>query len=648
MLTTLVPLEMCPSYIFGDYFDVTWLGSEMEVDTADYPGLIQAYFEVICVGYPGDVALVDSGGNEMCRLTFAYTGTSDFERKRTAFTLNSGVDTYYLKTFGADEAGVFFRHARIILEVQDSARLRVQLHMVDGDQSAGGPYGDDEAYDNINAFQLSISGNPYSYGGSAGEDPWQFRAFLKTEANWQTVDHWTFEVIGASYPGYPSAWRAAVFNRTTGLMVAGTEIVFDDDINVPTRKTIDFANDAVNFTDGEEFDVRFQLDSGDWGLVDRAALYAVLDPAVKCEIHWLICYSEGSWYGSQFPASRYLHEPTKYEAGSLWYFENTGVEWGDGSAYALLQDLGTDDSGSAGAFGYGTTAAVITNGSGLGWIDPNKVLTYNNDPTVVDLHIAAETATLRVSGFSLVVPGGAPNLKVGCSIACMVGPPGGLNSAYFSAKYQGETRSKLYTQAMASWSWDPILSEWTGNQFGATFQFTTATSVNDPIDLIATQPGNTNPTWFYWDYVYQWATWGLPTAELNFPVGVGDTWEIVGTRDRTADISADLVDGDRYMREDVEDINLGTVAWYAASFLIAVVTGSAPLIPAECVSATAAIDSSTLLITGTGVGLNATQWRVIRVSDGAVMDSGAGDTASFSFTGAYDVVYQLQFGSVVP
>jgi hypothetical protein len=29
------------------------------------------------------------------------------------------------------------------------------------------------------------------------------------------------------------------------------------------------------------------------------------------------------------------------------------------------------------------------------------------------------------------------------------------------------------------------------------------------------------------------------------------------------------------------------------------------------------------MVTGSGTGLNATQWRVIRVSDGAVMDSGS-------------------------
>ena len=62
-----------------------------------------------------------------------------------------------------------------------------------------------------------------------------------------------------------------------------------------------------------------------------------------------------------------------------------------------------------------------------------------------------------------------------------------------------------------------------------------------------------------------------------------------------------------------------------------------------CTSVSASIDSETLLVTGTGIGADATQWRVIRVSDSSVMASGAGMSAAFSFVGAYGVIYQLQF-----
>jgi hypothetical protein len=65
---------------------------------------------------------------------------------------------------------------------------------------------------------------------------------------------------------------------------------------------------------------------------------------------------------------------------------------------------------------------------------------------------------------------------------------------------------------------------------------------------------------------------------------------------------------------------------------------------AVCNGVSADINTSTLLVTGTGTGTGVA-WRVVRTSDSAVMASGSGTSASFSFTGAYGVTYQLQFQS---
>jgi hypothetical protein len=93
--------------------------------------------------------------------------------------------------------------------------------------------------------------------------------------------------------------------------------------------------------------------------------------------------------------------------------------------------------------------------------------------------------------------------------------------------------------------------------------------------------------------------------------------------------------------EDV--LCLESTSWsHGMSFIIAVVEGQ---VSPACLWVSATIDSSVIppLITGTGLGENATEWRVIRVSDGAIMASGVGNNASFSFPGAYDTVYQLQY-----
>jgi hypothetical protein len=69
-----------------------------------------------------------------------------------------------------------------------------------------------------------------------------------------------------------------------------------------------------------------------------------------------------------------------------------------------------------------------------------------------------------------------------------------------------------------------------------------------------------------------------------------------------------------------------------------------PVIPATCSGvAGISIDPATMILTGTGTGANSTEWQVVRVYDGTVMDSGSGASASYSFVAEYNVEYQLQF-----
>ncbi len=65
--------------------------------------------------------------------------------------------------------------------------------------------------------------------------------------------------------------------------------------------------------------------------------------------------------------------------------------------------------------------------------------------------------------------------------------------------------------------------------------------------------------------------------------------------------------------------------------------------PSLCTGVSATINADTQVVNGYGTGSTARYWRVVRLSDSAVMDSGAGSVASFGFTGEYDVEYQLQF-----
>ncbi len=65
----------------------------------------------------------------------------------------------------------------------------------------------------------------------------------------------------------------------------------------------------------------------------------------------------------------------------------------------------------------------------------------------------------------------------------------------------------------------------------------------------------------------------------------------------------------------------------------------------ECVSVSASIDPASMAITGTGSGTAGIEWRIVRLSDSSVLASGTGESASFVFTGEFDVEYQLQFSN---
>jgi len=122
----------------------------------------------------------------------------------------------------------------------------------------------------------------------------------------------------------------------------------------------------------------------------------------------------------------------------------------------------------------------------------------------------------------------------------------------------------------------------------------------------------------------------VPSSSMAWVSGEADS---IRRRKRTAALS--LTDGNRYV--DFQPDN-GYYLIPNNGFLLLTVVGSGA--PGECVSVSAILDGTLVTGTGTGVG---TAWRVLRTSDSAVMDSGSGASAAFSFSGALDVQYQLQF-----
>jgi hypothetical protein len=161
------------------------------------------------------------------------------------------------------------------------------------------------------------------------------------------------------------------------------------------------------------------------------------------------------------------------------------------------------------------------------------------------------------------------------------------------------------------------------------------------------------PTDPSWDVAYQrvalWDTGttdngiGVATSEeveeskLDWTTATGLTY-----RQRTADIAQYLTDQNRYGDYQPDE---GNWYWVSSGFIVTHYNESeAPPEPASCLSTSSVtIDPTTMILTGSGEGENAFEWRVVKVSDDTVMDSGVGASASFSFVAEYGVEYQLQF-----
>jgi hypothetical protein len=473
-------------------------------------------------------------------------------------------------------------------------------------------------------------------------------------------------------------------------MVAGTELVFTE--SVPTRKTVDFANDAANFTDGDEFELRFvctYTGLGGYarytcvGPIYRAALYVTLDPAMKAQIYIKVGSTEanistGNWYDTE---TRTLIDTSLYPPGLLLYLETTLLEspylgplrrersevivLSDGHRYTahyyrnpagghvcLTDNYDADFGGSGGVYTTATTATVITNGTLYdplgqvfpayeGWRNPDYMLEDEGLVAMIQLNAANDTAIVELSGFDFsALPPAAVVTDVGAvSIHGCIGPPQWVDD--FAPDLGSGAPLDAYVDAV-TYVGGAIQGTWHSGNCPNWFLI-----YPDRTHMDMYYPQNSYPQPYPWDLTFSGG------ASYDFSADRAWAWADVQPGTFALRIRARVTAVKRFLQWFIcwvrayviagsvdtvcLDMALTVNARLGNTFVIAEIESPA------CLSVTASIDSATLLITGTGTGFAATLWRVIRTSDNAVMDSGSGVSASFSFAGVYDTVYQLQF-----
>jgi len=642
-LTASIPLEMCPTWLFCiDQWDQLYTSSELEIDPADYPGLVGARFEVVLDATWGEIdqriRLVDIDLNIYAEITFPWesyrpgTFGDSHTRKSVGFTLAPVKKKYYIQIVCEDveNYGTLddFRTARVWIDVVDSERIRIQIPLLEGDQSSGGGLDSPEENDqwayfvSINDYKNQFYERPihdsWGYGGWDGDEPLWWNVFLLEKAKWQTIDHWTFEVIGSQMDTYvgpsedpydpplggplfdPGLLEIAIFNKTKNVMVADTLLAFTE--YMPTRKTVDFSNSAINWDDGDEFEIRARCPytgEGEFlyystnGALYRCALYCTLDPANKAQVY----LKTGATWSSYDPTGRLLYDPSKYAVGTIAYFESTLGKWDDatymtrvrsaeitsllasmhrytvraalvGGVYCVYLEEGLYyDTGNYTWYRWPTVATVISNGNlfdpvpgsnvplgNIGWLDKDGILEDDNVLATIQLNVANDTAILELSGFRFqdVVP--VDLLIQGISLtgifAC-IGPPQWVDD--FVPTMGSGTPLNAWVDAVA--------------YVGGVIQGTWHVAKCNNWYLL-------NPSWPHFDVLFPQNAYTQP-APVFWPLSGGGTFSFISDRAWTV---ADLADGTFTIRVRVRVPSSARFTQYEFCWTRATVSGGVDII----------------------------------------------------------------------
>jgi hypothetical protein len=353
-------------------------------------GATTAFLYVVAANFNASnaklVDCVDENGTVVATCSIPATGVSTL----TVDEFDSfGSHTYSLKIRAASGGETFnlqLDHASIVIPQTDGGRAKMCFPLIHGASSTGGGAGSAQANNNFAWCEEVRNSTGYSYCGLGGTRDSGIRIFKKTEANFATIESWELEVFARpKSDGTADSAFVALFNKTTGQMVTGTEMQFDDQSSTHNmaRAVASFSNAAANFTDGDEFEIRLKTASTHIQLqIAKINLNVYLSPAQKAESH-LAVYTDGLGRGSTSSTARrltrYKHLPTMFRDGTEFFFEGTAKETG-GSSHLFLFDAGTSDSGVSGSdvsgsqLDFSTSARERQRSAALTLTDGNRYL----------------------------------------------------------------------------------------------------------------------------------------------------------------------------------------------------------------------------------------------------------------------------------
>lgn len=347
-LTACIPVDLLTGQIEPDEDTTKWDGTGGLINLIDYPNISSALFEASFERDDGvgvhTFNVVNSVGTELASLDFSDPPPGEFNYRdtlRASMTIPVGDTSIFLQHEGQPTPGCHINHARVYFCVEDAERIRIQIPMVHGDADSGG-FAGSEALNNVNFASIDVT-TQSTYGQQSVTN---YGIFLKERNKWGDISTWILRGIAYNKTYNPGdTGKVGLFNRTTGLLVTDAEITWDDTTDTPSLGTfeINIADDAINFTDGDEFEIQALNSSGLAGRrlkINRVDLLVLLvGETIPCQIYLKLDSQEAAG-----EPGIYRTRLEDYPTNSVILFEAVGRKPAVGQAFVRLYDCGTSDT----------------------------------------------------------------------------------------------------------------------------------------------------------------------------------------------------------------------------------------------------------------------------------------------------------------
>jgi len=349
---------------------LTFNRTRTSLNTDDYVAQSnEYYFEIVAQnnnatnGY--NVSLVDSSNNAISdSLILVPANTTALTRFRVDFTPSNGSNNYRVRinaTAVADQ--VVVHSAKIIVNQYRATQTKLYIPLTSGN------FNGDTNVDTNAAAIASITSASYQPLGTVTTSTtltgvahyWQ-----KVVANYDAIstasDAWTLESVISS-SGTNRTASLGLFNRTlaTPAVVTGAET--STTATAPTMMQASFANNATNFTDTNNFEVRLKSthNTQGTGYVYKAGLWVKLKFLKRAEIYHRLATRRYASPASSvlIPDGRVYWEPSNWTNPTV-YLEANGLNPAGTTANITLQDHGASDSATTLSTVSGSTITPTT------------------------------------------------------------------------------------------------------------------------------------------------------------------------------------------------------------------------------------------------------------------------------------------------